>query len=148
MRAEIWGVLADLTAPPIGVTSLAVGADSLFAELVLRRGGLIEVVLPFRGYKQKVHAHSRAKYDRLLEAASRVTILRHKGTDEESYFEAGRVVVERAGLVIAVWDGGPAKGPGGTADVVEYAARRGKEIVHLDPVRQSVTRLRVPRRIR
>lgn len=145
---EMRGVLADLAAPLIGVTSLAVGADSLFAEVVLQRGGFVEVVLPFPGYEQKVRARSREKYRHLLEAASRVTVLRRKGTDEESYFEAGRVVVERAGLVIAVWDGGPARGPGGTADVVEYAARRGKEIVHLDPVRQSVTMLRPPSRIR
>jgi len=44
-------------------------------------------------------------------------------------------VVDLADLLIAVWDGKPARGPGGTADVVAYAASAGKPYVWLDPIR-------------
>jgi hypothetical protein len=43
LRAE----LGKLAPPLVGVTSLAVGADQLFAKLVLERGGEIHAVLPF-----------------------------------------------------------------------------------------------------
>jgi hypothetical protein len=39
--------------------------------------------------------------------------------------EGGKVVVDRAEVLIAVWDGLPARGLGGTADVVAYAGSAG-----------------------
>jgi hypothetical protein len=39
-----------------------------------------------------------------------------------------------------VWDGEPAKGLGGTGDVVGYAVQKGKDLIHLNPVNRSVTR--------
>jgi hypothetical protein len=142
--AEMERVLADLSAPLIGFTSLAIGADSVFAELILRKGGSFEAILPFPEYEQRFHAQNRKRYRHLLEAASRVTVLRRKRSDEESYFEAGKRVVDLAELLLAVWDGQPAKGLGGTADIVRYATLRRKEVIHLDPCRQLVTRLKSP----
>lgn len=37
----------------------------------------------------------------------------------------GRVVVDRSARLLAVWDGQPARGHGGTAGVVAYARKRG-----------------------
>ena len=41
-------------------------------------------------------------------------------------------VVELSDIVLAVWNGKPAKGKGGTADVVAYAIRRGVPLIHID----------------
>jgi hypothetical protein len=144
VRAELGRVLADLDLPLVGLTSLAVGADSMFAELVLLQGGSFEAILPFPEYEQKFHARNRERYQHLLETASRVTILRRKRSDEESYFEAGKRVVDMAELLLAVWDGLPAKGLGGTADIVTYATQQRKEVIHLDPCKRLVTRLKPP----
>jgi hypothetical protein len=133
-------LLTELPPPLIGVTCLAVGADSLFARVVLKHNGSIEAVLPFPDYERKLQDDERHEHRRLLDRASLVTTLQRCGTDEECYFEAGKRVVDLADLVIAVWDGKPAKGLGGTADIFEYARAKRKAIVHLDPVRQRVDR--------
>jgi hypothetical protein len=39
--------------------------------------------------------------------------------------DAGKVVVDRSSVLVAVWDGQPSRGLGGTADVVRYARERG-----------------------
>ncbi len=41
---------------------------------------------------------------------------------------AGRAVADRSDLLLAVWDGAPAAGLGGTADIVRYAEERGKAV--------------------
>ncbi len=38
-----------------------------------------------------------------------------------------------ADLMVAVWNGRPAAGLGGTADIVKYALNSGKPVLHLDP---------------
>ena len=135
---ELDDVLLKLSKPLIGLTCLAVGTDSLFARLLLEHDGSFEVMLPFPGYEQRLPPDERDEYRRLLKQASRVTTLQRRQTDEESYLEAGQKVVDLSELLIAVWDGKPAKGLGGTADVVEYARQKQKAIIHLDPVRYLV----------
>lgn len=141
-EAEMAELLTRLPGPLVGISCLAVGADSLFANLVLAGEGSVEAVIPFPGYKQNFAGRDRDMYQQLLEAASRVTLLRRGRTDEESYFEAGKMVVAEAELLFAVWDGKPARGLGGTGDVVEYALQNGKDVIHLDPVRRSVSSLK------
>jgi hypothetical protein len=46
-----------------------------------------------------------------------------------AFVAAGRATVERADLLIAVWDGRPARGPGGTGQAVEQALAAGVPIV-------------------
>ena len=62
-----------------------------------------------------------------------------QGSDEDCYLAAGHRVVELSDLMLAVWDGSPAKGKGGTADVVAYAVRRGVPLFHINPASHVVT---------
>jgi hypothetical protein len=80
-----------------------------------------------------------AGYRELVTRAS-VEILPPNRTDDDAYLEAGLQVVNQSELMFTVWDGEPARGKGGTAEVVDYARRRGVAIVHLDPVRLRVLR--------
>jgi hypothetical protein len=144
VKLEMDALLTKLPEPIIGLTCLAVGADSLFAQLVLQHHGSIEAVLPFPGYERKLQVHDWEEHRRLLTGAAKVTTLPRQSTDEESNLVAGKNVVDLADLVIAVWDGQPAKGLGGTADIVEYARRRKKALVHLDPVRHLVDPAQLP----
>ena len=68
----------------------------------------------------------------LLARADRVEVLTALGSDEEAYMAAGRRVVDEADYIIAIWDGLPAAGLGGTGDVVAYA-RAGKRVIHVNP---------------
>jgi len=138
VEQEIDGVLSRLPTPPIGITSLAIGADQLFARSVLRHSGTLEVIVPFADYERTfTDSWTKFEYNDLLRVASRVDVLVQTGSDEEAYFTAGKLVVDRSDFVIAVWNGRPAKGLGGTADIVLYAHERGRAVVHLNPDTQT-----------
>jgi hypothetical protein len=109
----------------VGVSSLADGADQLFAEAILALGGSLEVVLPASRYREALPAECLAAYDRLLASATIVQCLAYEDSTSEAHMEAGRMVVDRSDVLVAVWDGHPARGVGGTGDVVAYARKRG-----------------------
>jgi hypothetical protein len=141
VRREMLNLMAPLPRPLTGITSLAIGADQLFAEIILQSGGCLEVILPFRGYKKKFNVgNERRAYQRLLMKALRLEVLKKEGSDEEAYWAAGKRVVDLSELFITVWDGRPAAGLGGTADVVNYALQKRRHILHLNPVLRTVTR--------
>ncbi len=139
VKMEMDNFLAKLRRPLVGITCLAEGADSLFAELVLQHGGSLEAVVPFPEYELLLPAHQRNRYRALLDAASVITVLEKRRSKQESYFAAGKKVVDATDLLLAVWDGKPAKGLGGTADIVKYARQELKPVIHVDPIRRSVT---------
>lgn len=119
------GLRSDL----IGVSSLAAGADQLFATIILEHGGLLHVVIPCQDYETTFSAQSDVDcFKLLLHKAHKVETLDYARPSEEAFLNAGRAVVDNSDLLIAVWDGEPAKGKGGTADVVHYARSRGIEV--------------------
>ncbi len=132
--------LDALAAPLTVVTSLAVGADQLVARLGIARGATVRTILPFAGIERTFSPEDLQAYRRLVSEAS-VEVLRTSGTDEDAYLAAGRRVVESSDLMIAVWDGKPAKGKGGTADIVAYALTSAVPVVHINPVERTVTKL-------
>jgi len=131
LRERLARVPADLL---IGVSSLADGADQLFAEAILALGGSLEVILPAARYREELPAEFRSVFDRLLAQASAVERLEYEESTSEAHMAAGRVVVERSEVLLAVWDGRPARGIGGTGDVVAYALERGVPVEVVWPV--------------
>jgi hypothetical protein len=109
----------------VGVSSLADGADQLFADAILRLGGSLEVVVPAERHREALPAGSRLAYDRLLAGAISVERLAYRESTAEAHMAAGRRLVDRSDLLVAVWDGRPSRGLGGTCDVVAYARERG-----------------------
>ena len=54
-------------------------------------------------------------------------------------------MVEHADVLIAVWDGRPARGMGGTADAVAYARQRGVPVLWVHAARPAGLELLQPR---
>jgi len=125
-------LLGRFAGPLTGVTSLAIGADQLFAQLVLARGGELHAVLPFAGIERTFAAADVPAYRGLADRAT-VEVLAPCASDEDAFLAAGERVVELSDLLVAVWNGRPAKGKGGTADVVAYALGRRVPLVHVEP---------------
>ncbi|MCZ0208106.1 hypothetical protein OZK63_22100 [Streptomyces sp. UMAF16] len=111
----------------VGISCIAKGADSLFAEAVLRAGGRLAVVIPSRDYRrEKVKADHADLFDRLAEAADEVVVLPNDTADRHAYEAANAVLLKRADRLVAVWDGKPPRGKGGgTADTVLEARAAG-----------------------
>lgn len=133
--------ISSVSQPVVGVTCLAAGADTVFAEIVLELGGTFEVIVPFSDYETSFKSEEdRENYRRLLADAEKVEVLQEHDTDEEAYYAAGRMVVDISDLLVLVWDGRPAAGLGGTADIAEYGRSRQKPIIHINPQTFTVTR--------
>ncbi|MGH3342138.1 MAG: hypothetical protein ACRDPK_04490 [Carbonactinosporaceae bacterium] len=107
-----------------GVTNLADGADQLFAQAVLDHGGRLEVIVPAQTYRDGLPTDCHLTYDRLHARASRVLQLDHLESTSASHMAASEAMLETIDELLAVWDGKPARGYGGTADVVRAARDR------------------------
>jgi hypothetical protein len=105
----------------VGVSCLADGADQLFAEAVLRLGGELHVIVPARRYREGLPAACHEDYDRLARSAIRTDRLDHEESDEQAHMDASAFMLAHVDRLVAVWDGLPARGHGGTADVVALA---------------------------
>ncbi len=112
------------------ISSLAKGADQIVVKSAMEiLGASLEVVLPFRNedYEQDFDQHEDQKtFNLLYEKAD--SKLNHTFELEpapaersEGYRKAGEMLVQSSEIILAVWDGMPAKGEGGTAEMVEYA---------------------------
>jgi hypothetical protein len=108
----------------VGVCCLADGADQIFARAVLDAGGTLEAFVPTRGYRDQLPEQARGGDDDLLARASRVRRLDHVESNSTAHMDASVEMLKSADLLIAVWDGQPSRGFGGTADVVAYARRQ------------------------
>lgn len=112
----------------VGISCLADGADTLFAEAVLDLGGQLTVVVPAQTYRDGLPEEHHQIYDHLYSRAKNIHQLSYQESDSQAHMDASRVLVDRSDQLIAVWDGQPGRGPGGTADVVEYARAQGHRV--------------------
>ncbi|MFD9705961.1 hypothetical protein [Lentzea sp. NPDC059081] len=128
VQAALTEVLDQLDRPLVGVTCLAPGADQVFARAILALGGEVEVVLPALDYRERLKPHQLADYDELRAAATVVSVLPHMSSGRLAYVAANERMLASVELLVAVWDGVPAQGKGGTADVVEQARASGVPI--------------------
>jgi hypothetical protein len=135
VRQALQRVISQFEKPLIAVTSLAAGADQLFTCVMLNCGASIDAVIPFEGYERTFTTPTaRDEYFALLSRATTVSVLPRAGNDEECFLEAGKLVVCRSDVLVAVWDGRPARGLGGTADIVRFARdERHVEIKWINP---------------
>jgi hypothetical protein len=108
-----------------GLSCLADGPDQIFARAVLDHSGQIEAVVPATRYRDGLPASAHAEYDRLLARAVTVHRLPFTDSTSEAHMAASELMINQAGQLWAVWDGQPARGYGGTADVVAAARAKG-----------------------
>jgi len=118
----------------VAVSSLAEGADRIVAARVLARGGRLEAVLPLPAADYAADfaaAESREEFDALLSSAYLATVVPPDPADpsrEAAYARAGSAVLETCDVLLALWDGTPARGRGGTAEVVAEARAAGRRV--------------------
>lgn len=127
----VYEAITDALAPYAGdeltgISCIARGADSIFAQAVLDMGGKLEVVLPAAGYReQKVKPDHATQFDELMRRARTVHVMPYKEANRVAYEAANDVLVSTCDTLFAVWDGQSGANKGGTASVVEYARSRG-----------------------
>jgi hypothetical protein len=124
VREEIARRLAEVP-DLVGVSCIARGADSVFAQAVLDADGRLEVVLPSRNYREaKVEPDQAPVFDELMARASEVRVMDFEEAGREAYEAANEALLRSADRLVAVWNGEGGEA-GGTGSVVKLARERG-----------------------
>jgi hypothetical protein len=115
------------------VSALAEGADRLVAHrLLARKGTRLVAVLPLEREDYETDFatdESRREFADLVDQAVDVVKAPAQASRDEAYEAGGRTVLDRADVLVAVWDGQGAQGLGGTGGIVAQARQRGLPLV-------------------
>ncbi len=121
------------------LSGLAEGSDQHVAGIASRCGFSLHAVLPFHrdAYARDFQGPtSSTAFEALLASSQRVFEMPgDRAEPERAYEMAGIGILAHADVLLAVWDGNDSRGPGGTAEVVRMALKRGLPVVRFDPSR-------------
>lgn len=122
-------------------TPLATGADQIAAICARSSGYFVRALLPFEPSEYRkdfADGDELDTFEQALAAADEIVALPGQRSDVESaYLLVGTTLVRTADVLIAIWDGEPGRGPGGTANVVELALKNSTPVIHLHIDHQS-----------
>ncbi|MER6200052.1 hypothetical protein ABT234_22120 [Streptomyces sp. NPDC001586] len=122
-------VLGGHEGPLEAFSSLAEGADQMFAAIALECGAGLTVVIPSGDYEDGFEgAEALARYRWLKRRATQEVRMDFARSTDEAYYAAGTYIADSCDRLVAVWDGQPARGHGGTGEIVAYARALGKPV--------------------
>ena len=112
---------------------LAEGADAILAEAVLDEGWELVAVLPFapEEFAADFSGPALDRFHRLLARAAVTCALNGDRATGSAYADVGALIVEQSDLLVAVWDRLPARGPGGTGEIVQRMLAGGSAVAVL-----------------
>ncbi|MER6449964.1 hypothetical protein DEJ51_06830 [Streptomyces venezuelae] len=129
VESGLRAVLGCHDGPLEAFSSLAEGADQLFAAIALENGADLTVVIPSGDYENTFEGvEARARYQGLKNRATQEVRMDFARSTDEAYYAAGTYIADSCDRLVAVWDGQPARGHGGTAEIVAYARALGKPV--------------------
>jgi class 3 adenylate cyclase/tetratricopeptide (TPR) repeat protein len=134
----------------IGYASAACGSDILFLETILELGGEVHVVLPYQSKlfrKDSVEivpgSDWGARFDHIIKSAKVHEVSEHRAPLGGISYDYASMVLRGLALMhagqlgaplrhLAVWDGRPGDGPGGTASTVARWRQGGADVAVID----------------
>ncbi len=127
-------------------SAIAEGADRYAADAALARGWRLVTPLPFsveRYEEDFPDQESKEHYQRLLWASRRVLpvadelVAQIGGGGAAPYAAVGRALIEKADVLLCVWNGLPPKGPGGTSEVAALMLEKGGLVLWIPAARRG-----------
>ena len=142
VRCALEAVRREGTGEWIALSSVAAGADTIFARQALAQDLAWHVVLPFSPaeFSHDFSSEEWREVEALLAEAEQVQVIGETGSRDDTFLDCGLETVNGCDVFIALWDGQPARGKGGTGDVVAYARELKKPIVLIDAATFTVQR--------
>jgi len=139
-------VLAEFRLAPdvewLALSSVAAGSDILFARAALAEGMGWEAILPLppAEFRRDFADAEWREVEALLAKAEQVRIIGERDHRDDAYLDGGMETVNHSDLLLAVWDGEPSRGRGGTAEIVAYARELGRPLIIIDATTLAVRR--------
>ncbi len=122
------------------LSNFADGADRIAGGAALDLGWTLDALLPFprddfaRDFR---NVPDRAAYfAQLAQARLQLHVQQARGEGDDGtlgYERAGRAILDRCSMLVGIWDKAPARGRGGTAQIIAEANAREIPVVVVDP---------------
>jgi len=135
VESELDRVMEKLAAG-VAISGMALGVDTLWAEIALERGVALHAYVPFPAEADRWPAAAQERYLRLLELAAEVVTVA-PSYRPSAFQERNEAMVEACDVLAGVWDG---RRTGGTWNCLEDARRVGRELVLVDPASRRTVR--------
>lgn len=127
----------------IAISGMALGIDTLFAQIAVDLKIPFIAAIPFKGQELKWTNDSQSLYSTLLQMAIKIIVCDVDAAVNYSRFcklpntiyspakmqYRNQWMVNNSNLLIAVWNGSP----GGTKNCVDYAMTTGIEVIRINP---------------
>lgn len=142
MREVLTSLRSEAGVEWLALSSIAAGSDMLFARTTLALGMGWEAVLPFPPpeFRQDFDPATWQDVEALLRQAEHVRVIGDRPQREDAYLDCGMETVNHCDVLLAVWDGEPARGRGGTAEIVAYAREMGQPVIIINARTLAVRR--------
>ena len=120
------------------ITGMQRGVDIWAAEEVLKlkeQGASVRLIAAcaFEGMESRWSNDWRARYERILEEADE-TIFVGRIPGRRAFFRRNHWMVDRSARLIGVYTGAP----GGTKETIEYAKKRGLQVVLIESEKEQI----------
>src|SRR5512134_1945560 len=140
IRGALDALRREIPGEWIALSSIAGGGDQLFVQQARVIGLSWHAILPLSRaeFAKDFTPADWAAVEETLAAADHVRTISEYGDRKDGYLDCGIETVNGSDVLLAVWDGEPARGRGGTADVVQYARSIGKPVMIIDATTHEV----------
>jgi hypothetical protein len=124
----------------LGVSSVAAGGDLLFAESCIALDIPLCVLLPLpqEEFRNDFDSSTWARAQLAMSRAMSVEVTGKEGQRDECYYECGLATVLQSQWLIALWNGEPAQGLGGTEQIVTFARQIGRPVAWIHSVTGAI----------
>lgn len=118
----------------LALSSVAAGSDMVFARAALGLGMGWEAILPLPAaeFRRDFPEAEWTNVQALLGKAEHIRIISERGLRDDAYLDGGMETVNHCDVVLAVWNGEPSRGRGGTAEIVAYARELHRPLIIVD----------------
>ena len=133
------------------ISPLAEGADRVATEEILNienrlslKKPFLEVILPLRideYLKDFEKENSEEEFKKLLKLSDSIKTIQDSTSRDDAYYKAGLYTVDNCDVLLAIWNGKPAAGMGGTAQIIDYAKKTDKWVFWINSENGSITEL-------
>jgi hypothetical protein len=142
LREVLTGLRAESPVEWLALSSIAAGSDMSFTRTALGLGMGWEAVLPLAPaeFRRDFNERDWRDVEAMLAEAEHVRVISERPQRDDAYLDCGMETVNHCDLLLAVWDGEPARGRGGTAEIVAYAREMGRPLIIIDAATFAVRR--------
>lgn len=122
--------------PILTITGMALGVDTLFANLCIKLHIPFVAAIPFKGQENRWPDAQQQEYNRLLKLADRIQIVSDGAFSIEKMHVRNKYIVDNSDLMLGVFMGKN----GGTKNCLSYALSQKKNYIIINPNTKKIIR--------